>query len=88
MLLLVGDGEVHETWSVNDGRQGRAPGYEANFGFEVGVHDGVPPRRRVYGTCDWVELAVLSVPPRVAYCDVAEAAPVFVCVSMTCHDSP
>ena len=62
MLLLVGDGEVLETWSVNDGRQGRAPGYEANSGSEVGVHDGVPPRRRVYGTCDWVELAVLSVP--------------------------
>ena len=64
MLLLVGDGEVHETWSVNDGRQGRAPGYEANSGFEVGVHDGVPPRRRVYGTCDWEVLAVLSVPVR------------------------
>ena len=32
-LLLVGDGEVHETWSVNDGRQGPALGYEANSGF-------------------------------------------------------
>ena len=64
VLLLVGDGEVRETWSVNDGRQGQVPGFEANFGFEVGVHDGVPPRRRVYGTCDWVELAVLSVPVR------------------------
>lgn len=65
-LLLVGDdhGEVHVTWIVNDGRQGPALGYEANFGFEVGVHDGVPPRHRVYGTCDWVELAVLSVPVR------------------------
>ena len=62
MLLVVGDGEVDETWSVKDGRRGRAPGYEANSGFEVGVHEGVPPRRRVYGTCDWVELAVLSVP--------------------------
>ena len=33
VLLLVGDGEVHETWSVNDGRQGQGPGYEANSGF-------------------------------------------------------
>lgn len=69
MLLLVGDGEVHGTWSVNDGRQGQGPGYGVNSGFEVGVHDGVPhdvvpPRRRVYGTCDWVELAVLSDPVR------------------------